>query len=100
MPFPGTPLWDNYKDKVNPEMYQYYNSKVPFLVTDIDISNRQKYQMYRFQWDYFNSDFYNENIREFKTGDTLDLRFRQLHARFDGTEFIDNARYATFDGWS
>lgn len=101
MPFPGTPLWDNYKEKVTPEMYKYYNSKIPFLVGDNkDILNRQKYQMYRFQWDYFNSEFYNKNIRTFRTGDTLDLRFRQLNCRFDGTEYVDEARYATFDGWS
>lgn len=39
--------------------------------------------MFKFQWDYYNSDFYNNNVRKFATGDTLYLRFLELKKQFN-----------------
>lgn len=99
MPFPGTPLWDSYKDVVVPDMYKHYTSKIPFLCEDQDSHNRQKYNMFRFQWDYFNSDRYNGEVREFAINDTLHLRFKQLYGRFE-ENITDVSRFESFDGWS
>jgi radical SAM superfamily enzyme YgiQ (UPF0313 family) len=99
MPFPGTPLWDSYADKVKAEMYKHYTSKIPFLCEEQESHDRQKYNMFRFQWEYFTSDFYNTNVRKFETNDTLHLRFKQLYARFEDN-VTDESRFQSFDAWS
>lgn len=38
--------------------------------------------MFYYQWLYYNSEFYQENIRKFQIEDTLHLRFLELEEQF------------------
>ncbi len=82
MPFRGTGLWDKYFQFVGPEDYRYYDSKTPFLVRNPVLREKMKFYMFWYQWQYFTSDFYRDNVRRFDTGDTLHLRFEELYREF------------------
>ena len=88
MPFKGTKLWDKYKHLVTKEDFTLYNSKSAFLEKDKERRLIDEFEMFKYQWDYYNSKLY-ENIREFKTNDTLHLRFLELKEEF--TQKIKNA---------
>lgn len=45
-----------------------------------------EYEMFYYQWLYYNSDFYRENVRNFQTEDTLHLRFLELKEQFEDLE--------------
>jgi hypothetical protein len=83
MPFPGTPLWDEFYAMVSEKDFRFYDSKTPFLVKNELVAQKMKYFMFKAQWDYFTSDFYRDNVRKFETGDTLHLRFLELKEQFD-----------------
>lgn len=83
MPFRGTKIWDKYKKYITKEDFKLYNSKSAFLEKNLEIRKRTEYNMFKFQWDYYNSDFYNNNVRKFATGDTLYLRFLELKRQFN-----------------
>ena len=82
MPFRGTKIWDEYYQYVSPEDYKYYDSKSAFLVRNPILRKKMEYFMFRYQWIYFNSEFYNK-IRNFNCGDTLNKRFIELYSKFD-----------------
>jgi len=82
MPFRGTKIWDKYYAHVSPEDYKYYDSKTPFLIRNPIVREKMKFFMFWHQWQYYTSDFYNTKVREFKTGDTLHLRFEELYKHF------------------
>lgn len=82
MPFPGTALWDKYYAYVDREDYRHYDSKTPFLVRNKKLQEKMKFFMFWHQWKYYNSDFYNDEIRKFACKDTLHLRFLELHDSF------------------
>jgi radical SAM superfamily enzyme YgiQ (UPF0313 family) len=82
MPFRGTGLWDRYYQFVGPEDYKHYDSKTPFLVRNPVLREKMKFWMFHYQWEYFTSDFYQNNVRKFDTGDTLHLRFTELYDEF------------------
>lgn len=86
MPFRGTKIWDEYKDLVDEEDYNSYNSKSAFLEKDKENRKRMEYEMFYYQWLYYTSDFYKENIRTFQVEDTLHLRFLELKEQFATTE--------------
>jgi len=82
MPFRGTKIWDKYYAYVSPEDYRHYDSKTPFLIRNPVLREKMKFFMFWYQWQYYTSDFYNTNVREFQTGDTLHLRFLELYKHF------------------
>lgn len=82
MPFRGTKLWDDYKDLVTKEDFKYYNSKSAFLEKNPERRKKDEYDMFYYQWLYYNSEFYNTKIRKFNIHDTLHLRFLELKEEF------------------
>ena len=88
MPFRGTKLWNKYKDLVTPEDFKFYNSKSAFLEKDLNRRNIDEFEMFYYQWKYYNSDLYNNKIRKFNIGDTLNLRFLELKNEFEERGFV------------
>jgi radical SAM superfamily enzyme YgiQ (UPF0313 family) len=82
MPFRGTKIWDEYYAYVSPEDYKDYDSKTPFLIRNPVVREKMKFFMFFYQWKYFNSKFYNEQVRKFAVNDTLHLRFAELNEKF------------------
>lgn len=82
MPFRGTKIWDSYKHLVEEKDYDFYNSKSAFLEKDAVNRQRMEYEMFYYQNLYYNSEFYQENIRKFDVFDTLHLRFLELEEQF------------------
>ena len=82
MPFRGTKLWDEYKYLVTPDDYKFYDSKSAFLEKDPARRAKDEFDMFYYQWLYYTSDFYNQNIRQFAVNDTLYLRFLELKEQF------------------
>lgn len=82
MPFRGTKIWDDYKELVSENDYDFYNSKSAFLEKNKENRQRMEYEMFYYQWLYYNSEFYQENIRKFQIEDTLHLRFLELEEQF------------------
>lgn len=82
MPFRGTKIWDEYKDIVTANDFKEYDSKSAFLEKDKTIRKEIEYKMFEFQYRYYTSDFYNNNIRKFDCNDTLKLRFDELKEQF------------------
>ena len=83
MPFRGTKIWDQYKDLVSTDDYDLYTSKSAFLEKDLEIRKRMEYEMFYYQWEYYTSLFYKENVRDFFKEDTLHLRFLELKEEFE-----------------
>ncbi len=83
MPFPGTPLWDEFYHLVSESDFKHYDSKTPFLVKNELVAAKMKYFMFDAQWKYYNSKMYNTQVREFETGDTLHQRFIELRDHFE-----------------
>lgn len=82
MPFPGTKMWDKYYAYVSKEDYKYYDSKTPFLARNEVLREKMKFFMFWYQYQYFTSATYNNEVREFAVGDTLHLRFKELNEYF------------------
>lgn len=82
MPFRGTKIWDKYYQHISPEDYKYYDSKTAFLVKNPVLREKMEFFMFWYQWQYYNSDFYNKNVRMFAVGDTLHQRFQELYHKF------------------
>lgn len=83
MPFRGTKIWDKYKAYVDREDFKSYDSKSAFLEKDPYRRLKDEYKMFYYQWIYYNSDFYHENVRNFNVNDTLHMRFEELKDEFD-----------------
>jgi radical SAM superfamily enzyme YgiQ (UPF0313 family) len=83
MPFRGTPMWDEYYHLVSEEDYKYYDSKSAFLIKNKLCREKMEFFMFYYQWLYYTSDFYRKEVREFRTNDTLHLRFQELKNEFD-----------------
>lgn len=86
MPFRGTKLWDEYKHLVTPDDYKFYDSKSAFLEKDPVRRAKDEFDMFYYQWLYYTSEFYNQNIRQFAVNDTLYLRFLELKEQFGYNE--------------
>ena len=82
MPFRGTKLWDDYKHLVEEKDFDDYDSKSAFLEKDPERRKKDEFDMFYYQWKYYTSDFYKNNIRRFDTNDTLYLRFLELKEEF------------------
>lgn len=81
MPFKGTKLWESYKHLIEPGDFRQYDSKSAFLERDPERRLIDEFNMFKAQWDYYNSDVY-KNLRNFMTNDTLHLRFIELKDMF------------------
>jgi radical SAM superfamily enzyme YgiQ (UPF0313 family) len=82
MPFRGTKIWDQYYALVSREDYRHYNTKEPFLIRNEILKEKMKFFLFWYQWLYFNSEFYNTQVRQFAVKDTLHLRFLDLYDEF------------------
>lgn len=82
MPFRGTKIWDEYYAFVSEDDYKYFNSKSAFLVKNEVVRTKMEFFMFWYQWQYYTSDFYNQNIRTFAVHDTLHNRFLELYDEF------------------
>ena len=91
MPFRGTKIWEEYKELVTEEDYKFYNSKSAFLEKNQEKRRRIEYDMFYYQWLYYTSDFYKNNVRKFDVNDTLHLRFLELKEQFDKSYDLKNA---------
>ena len=87
MPFRGTPLWEEYEDLVTNSDFKYYDSKSAFLEKDAARRAKDEFDMFKIQWLYYMSDFYNQKIRKFDINDTLHLRFLELKREFEQKGF-------------
>lgn len=87
MPFRGTKLWDEYKHLITFDDFKYYDSKSAFLEKDLKRRNEEEFDMFYYQWLYYTSDFYQNNIRKFDVYDTLHLRFLELKKEFEERGF-------------
>ena len=92
MPFPGTPVWDEYYWLVNETDFKHYDSKTPFLVKNDLVAEKLRYFMFDVQWRYYTSEFYDKEVRTFATGDTLHRRFLELREQFDDSLSILHLR--------
>ena len=82
MPFRGTKLWDTYYAFVAPEDYKHYDSKSAFLIKNPIVRKKMEFFMFYYQYLYYTSELYNNDIRTFEIGDTLHLRFEELYSQF------------------
>lgn len=82
MPFRGTKLWDEYYAHISPDDYKHYDSKTPFLIRNPIAREKMRFFLFWYQWKYFTSSFYREQVRKFETGDTLNMRFNELYDQF------------------
>ena len=87
MPFRGTALWDEYKELITFEDFKYYDSKSAFLEKNPDRRLKDEFDMFYYQWIYYNSILYNREIRKFDVQDTLHLRFLELKDEFASKNF-------------
>ncbi|MDB5163889.1 MAG: Radical domain protein [Candidatus Saccharibacteria bacterium] len=79
MPFPGTGIWDKYKDRITEDDFDKYDSKTPILAPP-ELREWHQYMAVAVQLAYYHSKAYP---REFECGDTQHLRFQELEERFD-----------------
>jgi radical SAM superfamily enzyme YgiQ (UPF0313 family) len=80
MPFPGTGIWDRYKDRVTEDDFIKFDSKTPVFSKE-KLADWHKHMAVAVQLAYYHSDAYKE-VRNFHNGDNLDLRFRELEKQF------------------
>lgn len=79
MPFPGTKIWEKYKGRISESDFVKYDSKTPIL-SDPSLHEWHRHMVVAVQLAYYNSSAYP---REFHSGDTQDLRFRELEERYE-----------------
>jgi hypothetical protein len=82
MPFRGTKIWDKYYAFVDRSDYKKYDSKTPLMIRNKIVAEKMQFFMFWYQWQYYTSEHYNKNIREFNVGDTLSLKFNELYNEF------------------
>jgi len=83
MPFRGTKIWDEFYPFVDKEDYKHFDSKTAFLIKNKIVREKMHFFMFWYQWLYYTSDFYKNNVRRFFCDDTLSLRFVELYKQFE-----------------
>jgi radical SAM superfamily enzyme YgiQ (UPF0313 family) len=73
LPFPGTPIYNKYKHLLRGEEdYPLYASYTPaLLIKDPILIQRMLGNLHKLCDEYFESDWYNKNVRKYKCGDVL-----------------------------
>lgn len=79
MPFPGTGIWDQYKDRIDESDWDQYDSKTPILC-EPELREWHQHMAVAVQLAYYYSKHYPA---DFEIGDTQHLRFIELAERFD-----------------
>jgi radical SAM superfamily enzyme YgiQ (UPF0313 family) len=79
MPFPGTGIWDKYKDRITEDDFEKYDSKTPIL-SPPELHDWHRNMAVAVQLAYYHSKAYP---RDFECGDTQHLRFQELEQRYD-----------------
>lgn len=81
MPFPGTKLWDSYKDRVTTRDFDRFDSKTPVFTNGL-LAEWHKRMLVAVQLKYYLSDAYKKTVRDFHCGDMLHLRMEELTKEF------------------
>lgn len=81
MPFPGTKLWDSFKNRVSDNDFVNFDSKTPLFCAQ-EMKTWHKRMLVAVQLKYYLSDSYRL-VRKFDCGDTLHLRMMELAKEFD-----------------
>lgn len=81
MPFPGTKIWDGFKDRLQPGDFDRFDSKTPLFCAP-ELKAWHKRMLVAVQLKYYLSDAYKK-VRTFECGDTLHLRMNELAHEFD-----------------
>ncbi len=81
MPFPGTGIWDHYKDRITEDDWVKYDSKTPILC-DPSLIEWHKRMSLAVQLEYYYSPEY-QKMRNFQCGDNQHLRFVELAEAFE-----------------
>jgi radical SAM superfamily enzyme YgiQ (UPF0313 family) len=81
MPFPGTKLWEGYKDRVTTKDFDRFDSKTP-VFTNGPLAEWHKRMLVSVQLKYYLSEAYNKKVRNFHCGDMLHLRMEELAKEF------------------
>lgn len=83
MPFRGTKIWDEYYAYISKDDYKHYDSKTAFLIRNEIVREKMHFFMFWYQYKYYTSDLYNNQIRKFDVHDTLHERFIELNEEFE-----------------
>lgn len=89
MPFPGTQIWPQYKDRLRPGDFDRFDSKTPLFCAP-ELKTWHKRMIVAVQLKYYLSEAYKK-VRKFECGDTLHLRMMELAREFDLAE-VDPSR--------
>jgi hypothetical protein len=81
MPFPGTKLWESYKNRVTIKDFDRFDSKTP-VFTYGALGEWHKRMLVSVQLKYYLSELYNKQVRNFECGDLLHLRINELSKEF------------------
>lgn len=81
MPFPGTKLWEGYKNRVTMADFDRFDSKTP-VFTHGPLGEWHKRMLVAVQLKYYLSEIYNK-VRTFDCGDLLHLRMLELAKEFN-----------------
>ncbi len=80
MPFPGTGIWDRYRGRIGEDDWVKYDSKTPIL-SPPELREWHRQTALAVQLAHYHSSKYAQ-LRNFRCGDTQDLRFRDLERQF------------------
>jgi radical SAM superfamily enzyme YgiQ (UPF0313 family) len=80
MPFPGTKIWNTFKDRITEGDFDKFDSKTP-IFCESQLKNWHKQMLVAVQLKYYISDAYKK-VRNFECGDTLFLRMQELSREF------------------
>ncbi len=82
MPFPGTGIWKQYKDRITEADFEKFDSKTPIFSSGA-LAEWHKRMMVAVQIKYYESDTYDQHVRSFACGDNLFLRIQELKKEYD-----------------
>jgi radical SAM superfamily enzyme YgiQ (UPF0313 family) len=80
MPFPGTGIWNEYKDRITTRDFDKFDSKTPLFVAG-ELREWHKRMLVAVQLKYYRSEAY-KSVRAFENGDSLHLRLVELEKEF------------------
>lgn len=80
MPFPGTKIWNDFKDRVQSTDFDKFDSKTPLFCSS-ELKEWHKRMLVAVQLKYYRSNAYKK-VRTFECGDTLHLRMVELEQEF------------------
>ena len=82
LPLRGTPMYEKYRHLILDSDFKNYDFSSAFLVRDPVQKEKLERAMIQCKSDYYTSDFYRENVREFECGDQLHLTFEREKSKW------------------